>query len=94
MSTKNVHADLIHAWANGAKIQRFFPDTGLWVDIDDPLWVPSFQYRIKPSNQVRYGQVSYDRQIIHIVNENPLPRNQLKITFDGDSDKIIAVEIL
>ena len=43
---KHVHADLIIAWANGAKIQ--YSNGGGWQDCADPVWNHHGWYRIKP----------------------------------------------
>ena len=41
------HADVIHAWAEGAEIQvRFY--NGIWRDIVTPSFDDSSEYRIKP----------------------------------------------
>jgi hypothetical protein len=45
---KHKHAELIHAWADGAKIQKLVNDE--WVD-DDPLWGMYTEYRIKPEEK-------------------------------------------
>ena len=47
---RHKHADLIHAWAEGAIIQFKLPD-GDWKDCLDnvPLWNPDGNYRIKPA---------------------------------------------
>lgn len=48
---KHKHADLIHAWADGAKIQWSFGD-GEWYDISNvPEWKDMLQYRIKPEEK-------------------------------------------
>ena len=44
---KHKHAELIKAWADGAKIQ-YFSGLGCWNDIDYPGWLPTEEYRIKP----------------------------------------------
>lgn len=45
------HADLIHAWAEGAEIQFVMPD-GSWRDVSgNPLWEKKSQYRIKPKTK-------------------------------------------
>jgi hypothetical protein len=49
--TKHKHAELIHAWADGAKIQYFYNDE--WVDWESdtsPSWGKTIKYRIKPEN--------------------------------------------
>lgn len=46
--TRHVHADLIHAWAEGAEIELMGND-GEWIYIDgSPSFVPEYEYRIKP----------------------------------------------
>lgn len=45
---KHKHADLIHAWADGAEIQELYD--GRWVDTD-PSWYASVEYRIKPEEK-------------------------------------------
>jgi hypothetical protein len=48
---KHKHADLIHAWADGAEIQWKSKDDGKWIDSDLPDWVPEYEYRIKPEEK-------------------------------------------
>ena len=53
---KRHHADLIVAWANGAKIERYYPefaDTrgGGWLQDELPRWANHVQYRIKDQQQ-------------------------------------------
>ena len=48
---KHKHADLIHAWADGAEIQIMNAD-GRWEDITcTPQWNPFALYRIKPEEK-------------------------------------------
>lgn len=45
---RHKHADLIHAWAEGAEIQ-FLNSQDKWVDVQGyPAWIEDGQYRIKP----------------------------------------------
>lgn len=47
---KHEHAELIHAWADGAKIQYWYH--GEWVDWESytsPSWGKNIKYRIKPN---------------------------------------------
>ena len=46
---RHVHADLIHAWAEGAEIE-LRGNNGEWIHINDgsPSFVPEYEYRIKP----------------------------------------------
>jgi len=54
-SKRRKHADLIHAWAEGAIIQVEVGCTSLtqWVDCpnNDPSWKPDRIYRIKPAKR-------------------------------------------
>ena len=47
---RHKHADLIIAWANGAKIQwfRYGLTCNTWVDVVNPQWDSECHYRIKP----------------------------------------------
>lgn len=49
------HAELIHAWADGAEIQYRATENGNWKDCPDFfVWTPHAEYRIKPKRkQVR-----------------------------------------
>jgi hypothetical protein len=40
------HADIIKAWADGAEVQAY--EGKKWVDVNDPSWVDTCEYRIKP----------------------------------------------
>jgi hypothetical protein len=43
------HAEIIKAWADGAAIQcRMIDRGGHWIDSDDPHWLCTFEYRVKP----------------------------------------------
>lgn len=53
---KHIHAELIHAWADGAEIE-FKNDEDKWIDID-PTWNVNREYRIKPRIVKREGRVN------------------------------------
>lgn len=50
----HVHAELIHAWADGAIIQHHFVGSGRWADTCDnnPSWLSGEQYRVKPDEVI------------------------------------------
>ena len=49
---KHKHADLIHAWADGAEIQWFDREVNQWKDIQSPNWASlQADYRIKPEEK-------------------------------------------
>ena len=43
---RHKHADLIHAWADGAQVQVLH--CGNWIDTPNPLWLENNEYRVKP----------------------------------------------
>ena len=48
MGTPHKYAELIKAWADGAKIQWFNSPIDRWIDIATPSWNINCKYRIKP----------------------------------------------
>lgn len=46
--TPRPHAELIHAWADGAEIEVFYPKAQEWTHVTTPAWDASAKYRIKP----------------------------------------------
>jgi len=56
MGTKHKHADVIIAWANGEEIQ--YELKGSWMDINDPDWYETINYRIKPKRVKKEGWVN------------------------------------
>ena len=45
------HAEVIHAWADGAEVQIKMHD-GVWINVDTPYWHNGCEYRIKPAEKV------------------------------------------
>ena len=59
MNKPHKHADLIHAWAEGAEIQTFY--NGKWEYEPNPCFYLDKEYRIKPRTVKREGWVNiYD----------------------------------
>lgn len=49
MNERHKHADLIIAWANGAKIEcKQDYGVDVWMETSDPRWFVDIEYRIKP----------------------------------------------
>jgi len=46
---KHKHADLIHAYADGAEIQYRYSHNKEWRDSDTHTWCKTTEYRIKPT---------------------------------------------
>ena len=61
---KHKHADLIHAWADGAQIERLSA-IGDWLpDSDTPEWLDDYQYRIKPKPIRAFREVLIGNELI------------------------------
>jgi len=89
---KHKHADLIHAWAEGARIE-WEDFNGQWHDIEDePLWASWIQYRIKPEPKpdvVRYYEVH--KEFGGAVQS---PFHNIKATYDGETGGLKSAEVL
>ena len=101
---KHVHADLIIAWANGAKIE-WERVPGSWVDLSTPSWNPYYVYRIKPEPKpdiVRYCGVLQTQGHTDLEEskrawiEARLASEVFfeKRIFDGETGKLKYVEIV
>jgi len=89
---KHIHADLIHAWADGAEIEIRRNTDAPWEKTEAPRWYSEFQYRIKPElkpNFVRNYQISKDGT----VWLSPSTAN-IRLTFDGETGKLKSAEVL
>ena len=53
MNKPQKHADLIHAWADGAEIEFFDVTCNKWISPDAPTWYEGTQYRIKPKPKTK-----------------------------------------
>ena len=96
LKTPHKHAELIKAWADGAEIecQTSFKD---WVGTRVPSWDSASKYRIKPEPKpdvvekykadagLKYGCVR--------IAEN-WEQDNLKLTFDGETGKLKAAEVI
>ena len=100
------HAELIKAWADGATIQ--IDRYGKWEDITNPRWSSEFEYRIKPEVKpdvvvVGIVEIPDDMKPEHLhlasyktkfrVSEH-WERDNIKLTFDGESGTLLKAEVL
>ena len=107
---KHKHAELIKAWADGAKIQYLGWDfeaaemnrncgkkleTRVWLDCDKaPNWYTDFEYRIKPNT-------SFDI-VLYISSSVPIgtrsnerkSHHNVKLTYDGMTGDIKSSEVI
>jgi hypothetical protein len=89
---KHKHADLIHAWADGAQIQYFYH--GEWVDWESytsPSWGKTIEYRIKPDPK---PDVVVERCIASWtgISTNLCPN--IRVVFDGETGNLKSAEVL
>ena len=99
---KHKHADLIHAWADGAQIQvKAFNLT--WDDREKPLWCLNREYRIKPEPDViRYITVeatlkcgeTCGEEFVQVFKSGKYLFPNLRLTFDGETGKLKSAEVL
>ena len=95
MKKPHKHAELIKAWADGSEIEYSFAHD-MWYPISvEPSWSsPNCLFRIKPEPDVvacsyfdmssAYGKISFCK----------LNTSNLKLTFDGETGKLIKAEVL
>ena len=56
MMARHKHADLIHAWAEGAEIEIKGGD-GIWYEVSKPAWDIDYKYRLKPKEPEWYDNI-------------------------------------
>jgi len=98
---KHKHADLIHAWADGAQIQIHSSRNDEWVDAISPAWDVFTTYRIKPEpkpdvvRKVTVEATSLDgAEFIQIYKTSRFLQSNLHLTFDGETGKLKKAEVL
>jgi hypothetical protein len=95
MKTPHKHADLIKAWADGAEIE--FRCLDEWRRITAPRWDQDGEYRIKPEPKPdvveKYFASGYTKYGCVRIPEH-WGRENLKLTFDGETGKLKAAEVI
>jgi hypothetical protein len=96
---RHKHADLIHAWAEGAEIEgRHYPGEE-WQSLkgaDCVTWSVGCQYRIKPEKKpdvVRYALIEKDNWTACVASQG-CPKDNLRVTFSGETGELIKAEVL
>jgi len=89
---KHKHADLIHAWADGAVIQ--VKGQHDWIDCANPMWQSFDEYRVKP--EPKPDVVLYPKFVFDYVRDEGkwFTGNKLKITFDGETGMLKGAEVI
>lgn len=90
------HAALIKAWADGAKIEGFNHQKQMWVELLNPIWNSNKEYRIKvepkPDTVCFYY---HEKNVMRALGSSNLDGTaNVKYTFDGETGKLKAVELL
>jgi len=98
---KHKHAELIKAWADGAKIQILYTDDPqYWEDRENPTWHPVSIYRIKPEPKpdiVLYAiaeNCKNDFSNVTFADKFLTSYCNLKLIFDGETCKLINAEVI
>ena len=89
---KHIHAELIHAWADGAKIEIRRSADAPWEKTEAPKWYSEFEYRIKPEPK---PDIVDDYEILKdgSVWLSPSTAN-VRLIFDGETGKLKFAEVL
>lgn len=90
---RRAHADLIHAWAEGAEIE-YQDERGYWHIDSRPSFSTYMTYRIKPEKKpdvVRLYFVNGIGMSHQAARDEPY---NLKLTFSGDTGELIKAEVL
>ena len=86
------HAELIKAWADGAEIEYKGCLASDWTCLENFDWSGLGDYRIKPEPKLDVVEYRYvERQYLVPVQEEVA---NLKLTFDGETGKLIEAELL
>ena len=102
MTTPHKHEALIKAWAEGATIECFSINQQKWVTQFSPYWFTNHFYRIKPepkSDVIIYGTIQeeedtcFSHKLLHSCKVKDKFDN-IKLTFDGETGKLKAAEVL
>lgn len=96
MNKRHQHADLIHAYAEGAEIQCRVNDRDDWTDVEYPSWWKNSQYRIRPEvkpDVVGKCRVGLTRDGFFQVQLNEDWPNIIVI-FDGETNQLKSVELI
>jgi hypothetical protein len=107
MNKQHIHADVIKAWADGAKIQVRSCSSlcenkwSGWCNVEQPEWHKHQEYRVKPEPKpdfVYYGQLDESARgrynLGSCFTSDRDRSDQLKLTFDGETGKLKSAEIL
>ena len=97
MNTKrHKHADLIHAWAEGAEIELYDFRVERWKPSLHPSFAVNRDYRIKLTPKpdvVWYASPRIDGDMCAYMSKTVAGSN-LKLTFDGETGELKSAEVI
>lgn len=86
------HADIIHAFADGATIQCYSPNTSSWYDIVPKNFFEENKYRIKPEHIA--VNFYYENGVFQKCQDSSCPdKHELEVTYDDETDKIVDIKV-
>jgi hypothetical protein len=88
------HAELIKAWADGAKIERRISKV-TWIYSECPGWYDDEEYRIKPEPKpdiVRY--ITILNGYTSTQSDYMFYSDNLKLFYDGETGKLKSAEVI
>ena len=102
---KHKHADLIHAWADGAQIQIRCSPSDKWANAHSPFWDADREYRIKPEHKpdvvrnitveatLKCGETCGEA-FVQVFKSGEYLFPNLRLIFDGETGKLKSAEVL
>ena len=94
MKTPHKHAELIKAWADGAEIEYLHSAKIEWIATPAPEWLVNATYRIKPEPKPEVVEYRMAYRTVPRRLGTPAAFDNLKLTFDGETGKLKAAEVL
>ena len=94
--TRHKHADLIHAWAEGAEIE-YQSASGNWNKIAFPQWDGDWKYRIKPKTVKKEGWVNvyteFSEGLIVAHTGGPVYRTKKTADLSNQGNRVACIRI-
>jgi len=94
---KHKHADLIHAWADGAQIQCKSLEDDKWENVRTPSWCEHFFYRIKPElkpDVIYWTRVNKWKDAFTGLTTSAGAFANVEFIFDGETGELKSVGML
>lgn len=102
MKTPHKHAELIKAWADGAKIECKNPLAIAWSSVSTPQWLVDVEYRIKPEPkpdriETRWLAYNPDIELVMVFKDTGRVKRHCKeveFIFDGETNLLKSMRLL